>query len=150
MYTGAFAFPDSASLEISQPAVDLPHKSGRRGQRTAAARPAARDKAARAVVGSQGAPQGKAAAAGEGKEATPAVKDGRAAAAKHAASAGAGAGASSGGSPKGRVMPSGWKKKKVDPLAEAGTDTAAAATDAAVPSAQPSAGIATIALMAMH
>ena len=153
MYTGAFAFPDSASLEVSQPAVDLPHKSGR-GQRTTAARPAAQGKAARAAAGSQGALQAKAAAAEAGKKAAPAFKDSRAAAAKGAT--GAGAGVSSGGSPKGRVMPSGWKKKKADPLAEApagtaaeaATDTAEAATDAAVPSAWPPAGVANIAFVA--
>ena len=152
MYTGAFAFPDSASLEISQPAVDLPHKSGR-GQGTTAARPAARGKAARAAAGSQGALQGKAAAAATGKEAAPAVKDGSAAAAKDVTSAGLGAGASSGGSPRRRVMPSGWRKKKADPLAEApaglaaeaATGTAEAATHAAVALAMPPAGVALMA-----
>lgn len=150
MYTGAFAFPDSASLEISQPALDLPHKSGR-GQGTTAARPAARGKAARAAAGSQGALQGKEAApADAGKEAAPAVKDGSAAAAKDATRAGLGAGASSSGSPRPRVMPSGWKKKKkVDPLAEApagleaeaATGMAEAATHAAVALAMPPASV---------
>lgn len=153
MYTGAFAFPDSASLEVSQPAVDPPHHSGKR---TTAARSASRGKAANAAAGSHGVPKDKAAEAG--KEAAPAVEDGRAAAAKDAASAdaGAGAGAFSGGSPKGRVMPLGWKKKKADPVAEApagtaaeaATDTAETATDAAVFSAQPPAGITMIALTA--
>ena len=159
MYTGAFAFPDSASLEISQPAVNLPHKSGR-GQRITAARPAAPGKAAKAAAGSQAASKGKNAAGEAGKEAAPA--DDGAAAARGAANTGAGAGAgmgagaSSGGSPKGRVMPLEWKKKKADPVAEAPAGTAAeaatvtaeAATDAAVPSARLPAGSAMIALVA--
>ena len=154
MYTGAFAFPDSASLEVSQLALDpLPHKPGK-GRPGIAARPAARGKAAKAAAAvpkatsEAVAQQGKGTAAEAGKKSASAVRDDRADAAQDASSAGAGAGAgggaSSGASPKGRVMPSGWRKKKADPAADGHADSTVeeATEDAGGPSAEPSAGLA--------
>lgn len=149
MYTGAFAFPDSASLEVSQPAVDLPHKPGKGRPVTAAARPAARGKAAKAAAAAakaskEAAQQGKAAAAEAGKKSAPAVRDDKTAVAKDASSAGAGAGAGAGApagaSPRGRVMPSGWKKKKAEPVADGQADNVT--EEATGPSAEPPAGVA--------
>ena len=127
MYTGAFAFPDSASLEVSQPAMDLPHKSGK-GQRSTAARAAAPGKTA------------KVAAAAAGKEAAPTVELARAAWAEDNPSS---TSVSSGASPKGRVMPSGWKKKKADPAADGPAGSSAEkGENAAAASAAPPAGMA--------
>lgn len=124
MYTGAFAFPDSASLEVSQPALDLPHKSGR-ARRTTAAKAAAEGKTIKAAA---------AAAVGEAeKEAAPAVMHARAAKDASGASTSSSTGAATtGGSTKGRVMPSGWKRKKADPVADGtGSTSPEAAADAA-------------------
>lgn len=132
MYTGAFAFPDSASLEVSQSAVDLPLKSGRGHRRATAAveRGATHGKTAETAE--------TAAAVEAGKEAAPAVKH----ALGGSTSSGAGA-ATSGGSPKARVMPSGWKRKKADPVAvEAVGTSRETAADAAAAPAGPSPGVA--------
>ncbi len=103
MYTGAFAFPDSASLGMSQPALDLPVPRGSKLPAAAATQGKASGQAAaapktgvisRAPAESAGVPK-KAAA---GKKAVPAKADeGKAVA---------------------RVVPSAWKAKKADPVVE--------------------------------
>lgn len=101
MYTGAFAFPDSASLEISQPAVELPIP---RRSNTSAATAAKRGPPAKTASDS-GTVAKAAAASGKsivlprkeatGKKAEP---------------------ANSGGKAVGRVVPSAWKVKKATPV----------------------------------
>ena len=123
MYTGAFAFPDSASLELSQPALNLPSKPPTKGQHTSATKAVVQGEETKAAP----AAAKQAAPAGNGK----------------AASAKDGVNASSGGSPSGRVLPSGWKRKKASPLPNEpiGASTQKPA-DAAAPVAGPLAGIA--------
>ena len=119
MYTGAFAFPDSASLQMSQPAVDLPVK------------PAIKRQSAAAKAAVKGATVAPAAA----KQADPASSSGQAVAAQRPSSG------SSGGSPTERVLPSGWKRKKASTVvdqpagAEKLVDTVGAAEEAAADTA---------------
>lgn len=108
MYTGAFAFPDSASLGMSQPELDLPVLRGSKLPAAAATQGKASGKAAaasntgaisRAPAASAGVPE-KAAA---GKKAVPAKShEGKAAA---------------------RVVPSAWKAKKADPVVDQPVET---------------------------
>lgn len=106
MYTGAFAFPDSASLEVSQPELDLPVLRGNKLPAAAAAQGKVSGQAAaasktgviKASAESAGLPQ-KAAA---GKKAVPAKSVEKAAA---------------------RVVPSAWKAKKAIPVVDQPVET---------------------------
>jgi len=108
MYTGAFAFPDSASLGMSQPELDLPALGGSKLPATAATQGKASGKAAavsktgvisKAPAESAGVPETAAA----GKKAVPAKShEGKAAA---------------------RVVPSAWKAKKADPVVDQPVET---------------------------
>ncbi len=109
MYTGAFAFPDSASLGMSQPELDLPAPKGSKLPAAAATHGKASGQTAAAVktgaiskapAESAGLPE-KAAAAG--KKAVPGKShEGKAAA---------------------RVVPSAWKAKKADPVVDQPVET---------------------------
>ncbi len=107
MYTGAFAFPDSASLGMSQPELDLPVLRGNKlpaaaatqskvsGQAAAASKTAV---ISRAAAASAGVPE----TAAGGKKAVPAKSEGKAAA---------------------RVVPWAWKAKKAVPVVDQPVET---------------------------
>lgn len=137
MYTGAFAFPDTASLELSQPALNLSAKSAATLQHVTASKAAVQGKEAKAAPA---AAKHTASAASNAKAAKPTATT---ASNDKAATTKDGVSASSGGSPSGRVLPSGWKRKKASPLPEepAGASIQKPA-DAAASAAAPAAGIA--------
>lgn len=106
MYTGAFAFPDSASLGMSQPELDLPVVKGSKlptaavtqGKVSGQVAAASRTGVIKAPAESAGVPE-KAAA---GKKAVPAKSEGKAAA---------------------RKVPSAWKAKKAIPVVDQPVET---------------------------
>ncbi len=104
MYTGAFAFPDSASLEMSQPVLEIPVKPSNKASAAAKAKAAAQP--------------GKAVPAAMAQSPETAVPGLSAGGGKKAAPDQSGAPATLGGRPAARVVPSAWKAKKAKPVVD--------------------------------